>query len=141
MIAVFRPPLWLRVVQLILFGGLALALTGGGLEEGGWVLPLALTGSVLTLACGARLWVIRIILYADRLLLINLFRTVVLPWGEVAKAGHDEQGLWVRDRDYHEYRPTALQVTSEAFAFVQRATLADARAAAARINRIRKKRS
>ncbi|WP_433824758.1 hypothetical protein ACQP2E_21690 [Actinoplanes sp. CA-015351] len=141
MITTFRPPLWLRVVQIILFGGLGAALTGGGIDEGGWVLPLALTGSALTLASGARLWVLRIDVYADRLVLINLFRTVVLQWREVARAGHDDQGLWVRDHDLQEYRPTALMVNSQSLAFVQRAALADARKAAALIERIRKKHS
>jgi hypothetical protein len=135
-VIVLRPPVWYRIVTLVVLIATAGVLGVGGAVEGGWVLPVAFLGAVLALAAGVRYWILRVELHLDSLVVINWLRTVRLPWTAVARCGHDFQGVWIRLDDGHLLRVWAFQHGSRAL-LVFHGPAIDA---ATRIEKYRKKR-
>lgn len=130
---VLRSVTWQRVLApavLVAFTVLALpsALPAGG----GWLgLPILAGGAGVALA--VRCWTLRVEIGPAQLLLVNWFRTVRLPWGEVVACGHDDTGIWVRRTDGTEVRASAFEHGRRALSVARR----PAEAAAARIDIMR----
>ena len=107
---VFRLPLWLRLLCAVPFGWLAGGLVVGGLEEGGWLLVLCLAGASATVALTVRSWLVRVDVAGHEVTIVNLFRTLHVPWAEVTRFGYD-QGLWVRRRSGRQHAISAFPGT------------------------------
>lgn len=77
---------------------LALGLLVGGIDEGGPILPASVAGAVAVLALFWRWDRMRVELGGDAVVVVNFWRTVVVPWAEIARFGYDA-GAWVEQRD------------------------------------------
>lgn len=133
---VLRAPGWQRALPAAAFlMGAGVSLAGIG-DAGPWW-PACLAAAMTAAAGGMRALRLRIEVRPDGLVLVNWVRTVRVPWPEIARIGHDDDGLWVRRRDGTEVRASAFQHGSRAFGFARE----PARAAAARLERLRGRRS
>ena len=133
---VLRPPLWQRLMPTVALLVLSVMAGGAGVDLGGWLLPAAVGAASLGMGLAVRSVMLRVEARADGLVLVNWFRTVHLPWGEVARCGSDEDGLWVRRRDGSELRASSFQHGHTAIVIAR----APAEAAAARLENMRKRR-
>ncbi|GLW35069.1 hypothetical protein Areg01_80050 [Actinoplanes regularis] len=116
--------------------GLSVMTAAGGVDEGGWLLPVCFAGAAVGMVGAARSLALRIEVHPDELVMVNWFRTVHLPWTRIARCGCDEDGLWVRQNDDGLIRSAPFQYPSVTFGFVRR----PAETAAARLEKIRRKR-
>lgn len=117
-------------------GASTAVLAGAGFDRGGWLLPFSLAAAALTAAAAARSWALRVEVGHKEVVLVNWLRVVRLPWSEVARCGHDEEGIWVRRVDGSEVRASAFQHGHRALGFARE----PAAAAAKRLETIRRKR-
>jgi hypothetical protein len=115
--------------------GLVAVLVVGGFADGGWVLAVALLGAALGTAVFWRADRLRVDLAADGVVVVNLWRTVALPWEEVERFGYDS-GAWVRTRAGRDHAITAFSAPPGALASVERRNQAAVRA----MERVRKRR-
>ena len=115
---ILQPPTW----QRLMVGAIGVALAGGlvvgGVDDGGWILPAALVGSVLVLAGTWRNDRMRVELGRE-VVVVNFLRTLVLPWAEVARFGYDGEA-WVRRRDGRQYGITVFSPAAGTLPFVER---------------------
>jgi hypothetical protein len=130
-----RPPVGQRVLTAAAGIALVAVLVVGGLDEGGWVLGVALLGAALAAAVFWRADRLRVELSVDVVVLVNFWRTVALPWGDVERFGYDS-GAWVRTRTGRDHPITAFSAPPGALASVERRNEAAVRA----MERIRKRR-
>ncbi|TFV48949.1 hypothetical protein [Blastococcus sp. TF02A-35] len=103
---VLRPPSWLRGAVAAIGLVSAAAVAVGGIEEGGALLPLCLVGSVLVLVATWRNDRVRVELGRE-VVVVNVFRTLVLPWAEVERFVYDG-GAWVLRPDGRRHAITAF---------------------------------
>jgi hypothetical protein len=118
-VTVLRPPFWQRVVVTAVGTVLATLLVVGGMDDGGWMLPACLFGSAVTLAGTWRQDRIRVEL-GQGVVVVNFWRTLVLPWAEIERFGYDS-GAWVRRRDRRQHAITAFSPPAGSLPFVERA--------------------
>jgi hypothetical protein len=109
---------------------------GVGLDGGGWWLPVSLVIAAAGVGLAVRGWLLRVEVHPDELVLINWFTTVRLRWHDVARCGHDGDGVWVRRADGRELHASAFQHGHRAMRFARQPALD----AAARLEKIRKRR-
>ncbi len=113
----------------------AATLVVGGIDEGGWVLPVCLLGGALVLTGTWRQDRMRVELGRD-VVVVSFWRTLVLPWREIDRFGYDS-GAWVRRRDARQHGITVFSPPPGSFAFVDRRC----RSAVASMEAIRKRRA
>lgn len=131
---VLRPPLWQRLLNPLaaLLPG-TLGVTWCAVTGGAWwaaAVPLALAAGWLSW----RLWAARVEVHPDELVLVNWFRTLRLPWGQVRKVDTDADGVCVALRDGRIVSVSAFQHGHEALGFAR----TPARRVAARLDAIRR---
>jgi hypothetical protein len=98
---------------------LALGLLVGGIDEGGLLLPASVAGAVAVLGLFWRWDRMRVELGTDAVVVVNFWRTVVLPWAEVARFGYDV-AAWVERRDGRRLGITPFSPSPEFLPFVER---------------------
>jgi hypothetical protein len=96
----------------------AAALVVGGVDEGGWLLPVCLLGAALVLAGTWRNDLMRVQLGRD-VVVVNFWRTLVLPWSEIDRFGYDG-AAWIRCRDARHHEITVFSPPSGSLASVAR---------------------
>ena len=115
---ILRPPAWQRLI----IGALGVALAGGlavgGVDDGGWILPACLAGSVLVLAGTWRNDRMRVEL-GRAVVVVNFFRTLVVPWSEIDRFGYDGEA-WVRRRDGRQHEISVFTPPTGSLSFVER---------------------
>ncbi|GIE85857.1 hypothetical protein Are01nite_23370 [Actinoplanes regularis] len=116
--------------------GLSAIAAAGGVDQGGWVLPVGFAGAAIGMVGAARSLMLRIEVSPDGLVLVNWFRTVHLPWAQITRCGCDSDGLWVQLIDGGLVVSSPFQHGSQALGFARR----PAETAAARLEKIRRKR-
>jgi hypothetical protein len=134
-VTVLRPPRWQRLLNAIALASPAILLLVGGLDEGGWVLPVAAVGALAVLAGAWRSHSMRVEL-GPEVRVVNFFRTHVVPWAEVDRFSY-ESGAVLRRTDS---RWTAIRIFTPppgALPFVER----NCRRAVAEMERVRRRRS
>ena len=112
---VFRPPVWQRLVCSLPLLAAAVLLVIGGISDGGWTLLAAALGAVAVLGFLWRAWLLRIDLGQD-ITVVNLTRTIHIPWSELARFRYDG-GVRVQRKDGREHGVTAFTSTSGAIRF------------------------
>lgn len=117
-VTVLRPPTWLRGMVAVVGVCAAAFLVVGGVDDGGWVFPAALIGSVLVLAGTWRNDRLRVEL-GPQVVVVNFWRRHDIPWREVERFGFDG-GAWVRRTDGRQHGITAFSPSPGAFSFVER---------------------
>ncbi|MFN8074817.1 MAG: PH domain-containing protein [Kineosporiaceae bacterium] len=133
---VLRPPAWQRVLNplaALVPGSMGVtwcAITGGWW----WAAAVPLAAAVVVLAW--RFWTSRVEVHADELALVNWFRTLRLPWDQVARVDTTSDGVCVLLRDGRFFSVSAFQHGHEALGFAR----APARQAARRLDDIRRER-
>ena len=105
-VTALRPPPWFRGMVSGLGVAFAALLVVGGIDEGGWLPPVCLLGSALVLAGTWRHDLMRVELGRD-VVVVNFWRTLVLPWSEIDRFGYDG-GAWIRRRDARQHEITAF---------------------------------
>jgi hypothetical protein len=130
-----RPPAGQRVLTAATGIALVAVLVLGGFDDGGWVLGAALLAAALGTAVFWHADRLRVELAADAVVVVNFWRTVALPWGEVERFGYDS-GAWVRTRAGRDLPLTAFCPPPGALASVERRN----RAAVRTMERVRKRR-
>ena len=115
---VLRPPPWFRVVVGAIGTVFAAVLVVGGIDEGGRLLPRCVLGSALVLAGTWRHDRMRVELGRD-VVVVNFFRTLVLPWPEVGWFGYDGEA-WIRRRDGRQHAITVFSPPTGALASAER---------------------
>jgi hypothetical protein len=100
--------------------GLALAtvVVVGGIDEGGWALPACLVGGFVVLAGTWRHDRMRVQLGRE-VVVVNFWRTVVLPWAEIERFGYDV-AAWVERRDGRRQGITPFSPAPGVLPFVER---------------------
>ncbi|XVU29911.1 PH domain-containing protein [Actinoplanes sp. CA-054009] len=136
MILILRPPLWQRALPVVGLLCLAALVVGAGVDLGGWVAAFGAAVVPVAVAGMVRGWALRVEAGEGGLVLVNWGRTVRVPWVEVARVGHDSDGVYLRRRDGREVRASAFQHGSRAFGFARE----PARVAARRLEELRRRR-
>lgn len=116
---VLRPLLWQRVFVAVALSSLAAVLVAGGVDAGGLLLVGGLVSGALVLLAAWLQDRQRVELGGENVVVVNLFRTLVIPWREVERFGYDG-GAWVRRRDMRQHRITAFCPSSRALPLVER---------------------
>ena len=130
------PPTWQRLMGSILFGGISVGLMVGAVVDGGWTGLAAAAGAAAALAVAVRAMVLRVEVHPEQVVLVNLLRVVRLPWSEIERFGHDDEGLWVRRVNGRQFYASAFRHGYSALGFGRR----PAAIATARLEKIRRRR-
>lgn len=125
--------MWQRVMFPVGMLALALLLIGGGVERGGWLLPVSVLVATAGMAGAYRGWALRVETQPHGIVVVNWFRVIRLWWPQIDRFGADDEGLFVRKTDGAEVRVAAFQHGSRAFAFAR----SPAVTAAAELERLR----
>ncbi|WJK40656.1 PH domain-containing protein [Solwaraspora sp. WMMA2056] len=130
------PPVWQRLMWFLALSAASACLLAAAVDEEGWTVLAASSGAAVTFAAAARSVFLRVEAHPEYVVLVNWLRAVRLPWPEIDRFGHDDEGLWVRRRDGTELRASAFQHGHSSPGFTRPPVVA----AATRLEKIRRRR-
>jgi hypothetical protein len=130
------PPTWQRLMISGFFGGISVGLMVAAVVDGGWTGLAAAAGAAASLASAVRTMMLRVEVHPEHVVLVNWLRVVRLPWSEIERFGHDDEGLWVRRVNGREFYASAFHHGNGAWGYARR----ESAAAAARLEKIRRRR-
>ena len=82
-----------------IFGAASVGLAAGAVVDGGWTGLAAWAGAAVALASAVHTMMVRVEVHPGQVVLVNWLRVVRLPWSEIERFDHDQEGLWVRRRN------------------------------------------